>query len=627
MKSIVIWDNDFDIKKSNKLIIHWRSYGSRSDHHFDISDIVEENSKEIREKYLAWVYSLGNKKYQDKTITELLSIQGTFSFWWMSLIVEKSNFSKSPQIDDACKLIAFDKLASSISLCDIIYCGNNNQLAECFEIWSKQRKVKFKYQKSVKSAIDKPFKDRLYQKLPYFFQAVLWLIYYIYNRWSLSGVGIVNWRKSKSKLSFVSYFANLNKADLSENKFGSYYWNDIVSSVANSGVSSNWLHIYIPNSIVNSPKRAKELIELLNNENKELQTHVLLDSFLSLRVIHKVIKDWFKLRNRASKLDKTFCELDNEVVNIWPLFKNDWFSSFQGKTSISNIWHFHLLDEAMKFLPKQEKCVYLQENIDWEYAFLYAWKTAGHGDAIGFPHSSIRFWDLRYFFDKRLFFPGINKLGIPLPNYIAVNGPIAKELLLDAGYPFEMLIDVEAIRYNYLMDIQRLIERKRNNKSECVDEIDIQLLIVGDIEFETNQMMIKILQKVSLEIMKKLVIKFKPHPLCPISTRDLFGLPIEITSLNLSELLCNAEIVFSGALTSAAIEAYLFEVPVITLRLSRKLNLSPLRGMNDGVYFIRDFYEFENAIIESMKLNINQREQDIFYIDPFIPRWKKLLNL
>ena len=625
MKSILIWDYDHhhDNDTLNKQIVYWRNYCGPNDDSVYIHDIVEKHSIEIRQSFLSWVYEFGNKKYQERNLSEILSIREGMSLWWMSLIVEKCNYSKSPQIDDACKLFALNKWASTSMFYEVEYSGVNNQLSECLELWCKGKNIKFNREKPVIIKKDNDYKKRFYNQLPYCFLAIIWLIYYIADRWKLRGVGVSNWKKSVANLTFVSYFANLNKVDLSQNKFGSYYWNDLVSALSFSGKSSNWLHIYTPSRIIPNTKKAKEIVCLYNNEINGKQNHIFLDSFLSLKIIYNVIKDWCILRRRATKLETIISNSDDDILNLWPLFKHDWYDSFFGKTSISNIWHFHLLNEAMQCLPKQEKCVYLQENIDWEFAFLYAWKKAGHGNAIAFPHSTVRFWDLRYFFDKRLFY---SDNGIPMPNVIAINGRKSKDCLLESGYPNEMLIDVEALRYNYLYFRRDSIDRKGEEEKISKSSI-IQLLVVGDIKFETNVALIKILKELSPEISNKLNIKFKPHPLCPVSYKDLMGLPVEIITSNLSELLKDSKIVFAGAATTAALEAYFFEIHVITLLLSSSLNLSPLRTMDDGVYFIRNSYELGNAILDAMVLKIERREQDIFYIDPKLPRWKKLLNI
>jgi surface carbohydrate biosynthesis protein (TIGR04326 family) len=623
MKSILIWDHDHIMDNDNINVVYWRSYGVSNVNGVIIPDIVEEHSNEIRQLYLEWVYEIGNKKYQGQYIREILSIEDGISLWWMSLIIEKCNFSKSPLINDACKFIAFVKWASIFNFSEVKYCGKNKQLSECLKIWCKQKRIIFVNEFSIISNKEESLKKRLYNLLPFSFQAFFWLMYYVADRWKLRGIGVSNWKNSKAKLTFVSYFANLNTGDLSNNKYGSNYWNDLVEIVSSSGKTSNWLHIYMPNNVVPNSKKAKKILSLFNNEKCQLQNHVFLDSFLSLKLVFKVIKEWFSLRNKVSKLERAFFNLDDETLNLWPFFKKDWYCSFTGKTSISNIWNFFLFKEAMSCLPKQENCVYLQENIDWEFAFIFVCKAFGHGNLIAFPHSTIRFWDLRYFCDKRLFDFSSD---FPRPNFIAINGKVSKLLLLESGYPPDMLIDVEALRYNYLHSRDSLIYRKEVIKKKSKVK-KFNLLVVGDIELETNLLLIKILKGLSSEVFYKLSIKFKPHPLCPISPREFLDLPIEIVTTNLNKQFIDSDIVFAGSVTTAALEAYLFELPVITLLLSNSLNLSPLRNFDVGVFFIRNCSEFEKALLNSFSLKIEPREQSVFFIDPLLPRWKELLKL
>ena len=66
-------------------------------------------------------------------------------------------------------------------------------------------------------------------------------------------------------------------------------------------------------------------------------------------------------------------------------------------------------------------------------------------------------------------------------------------------------------------------------------------------------------------------------------------------------------------------------VPVISELNPSSLNLSPLRGRKN-VLFVRNSEELVSAI-RSINNNTSQNteSQDFFYIDPALPRWKKLL--
>ena len=45
--------------------------------------------------------------------------------------------------------------------------------------------------------------------------------------------------------------------------------------------------------------------------------------------------------------------------------------------------------------------IYLQENQGWEKAFITSWKKHKHGNLIGLNNGFVRFWDTRFFEDKR----------------------------------------------------------------------------------------------------------------------------------------------------------------------------------------------------------------------------------
>ena len=64
------------------------------------------------------------------------------------------------------------------------------------------------------------------------------------------------------------------------------------------------------------------------------------------------------------------------------------------------------------------------ENQNWERIFLFFWRKNGHGKNIGVKHTTIRYWDLRYFdISKNKFF------NLPQPDLVAVNGKIFMEYI------------------------------------------------------------------------------------------------------------------------------------------------------------------------------------------------------
>ena len=83
------------------------------------------------------------------------------------------------------------------------------------------------------------------------------------------------------------------------------------------------------------------------------------------------------------------------------------------------------------------------------------WKVNNHKNIIACPHSTIRFWDLRYYHSKDTLDLEIdNKL--PITDFIATNGQDAFNKFLEIGYPRDKLVKVEALRYMYLNEIEKI---------------------------------------------------------------------------------------------------------------------------------------------------------------------------
>ena len=73
------------------------------------------------------------------------------------------------------------------------------------------------------------------------------------------------------------------------------------------------------------------------------------------------------------------------------------------------------------------------ENQGWEIAMLSI-ISKSKNQSCWICHASVRFWDLRNFYDKREYHRK-DKFRIPRPNILAVNSKYAFDLLNQSGYP------------------------------------------------------------------------------------------------------------------------------------------------------------------------------------------------
>ena len=94
----------------------------------------------------------------------------------------------------------------------------------------------------------------------------------------------------------------------------------------------------------------------------------------------------------------------------------------------------------------------------------------------------------------------------------------------------------------------------------------------------------------------------------------------------LGEILHHFDIAYCSNTTSAAVDAFVFGLPVVVMLDERELNFSPLRG-HSGVRFVSTPGELAEALqTEGLITATNFDRYEFFYLDPELPRWKRLLS-
>jgi surface carbohydrate biosynthesis protein (TIGR04326 family) len=619
-ETINIWDSDLIPATEDRLDVLWRSYSeSKNEKVVSIPRLVEKNSDYLKKVYLAWVFELGEVRVEGKRVVEHLEISPGFSFWWMSLISQKLNYSASPHITTAIRLLAFDLWARDKNVDSITLTSDDKALAECIKQWCLEREILFFWRFMVSKKPSSTIGRKIYKCLPNMVKALAQITRRIWTCWPLRGVGLDSWMRSNGEISFFSYLFNLDQTGDWQGEFKSRFWTKLPDELSKNDCKTNWLHIYIADPSHPTAKHAKAKLEDFNKMGRGEQTHTSLESFLSWPVTLRALKDWFGILKFAKILEPVVSRVDAEGVHLWPLFKEEWYSSLSGDSSLSAILNFNLLKEAVGLLPKQRAGVYLYEQQAWELALIHCWRDEGHGLLVGAQHTSLLDWNLRNFHDPRNY-ERLDYNDLPMPDILAVNGPKAMETAIENGYPECRLFEVEALRYLYLEDFLKEKEVFQIKKND-----GLRLLVLGDyLESNTrNQMDLLVRTLESFPIDIKIIVK--PHPACMIHPEDYPEIDIKVSSNPLQDLLGRCDLAYSSPVTSAAVDAYCFGVPVITALDSDALNLSPLRNCAD-VCFVSTSEELSEALNSITSRDVGFYEKkEIFTLDSELPRWKKLL--
>jgi surface carbohydrate biosynthesis protein (TIGR04326 family) len=569
---------------------------------YSLLSYVEAHGERLRKKYLAFTHELGQTEIHGKRCSEHLVLKGGLNYWWMTLLVEK-HFQHFPLID-AIRLIALEELLIKHAPQQLIVASANVTLHRTLKALCQALGIDYQRQKLPPSPTTE--KRKLYDIFPKPLQALLTLIRCVRTNRKFVPAKNIDWFPSPS-LFVCGYFANVNEEQAERGIFQSRYWGSLHNLLQELGLKVNWLH-----HNVHYPETAVHWINSFN-QNKESQGfHHLLESYLSWRVIFKTIKKWFELvilSLRFRQIKRAF-RVQGSALSLWPLMKKHWINSLRGPLAVTNLLMVEWFESAFQAMPFQKLGLYLCENHPWEQALLYAWKKHGHGQLVGVAHATIRFWDLRYFFDPRML------QQMPRPHLIALNSDGALKAYRDMQFPKKELIACEALRYTYLN-----AERGAKTTSEFK-----QLLILGDILFSTTDCMLKLLEAVASSLSPSFCLTLKPHPVCPINVADYPRLALNLTTEPLERILHNYDVAYASDSTSAAVDAYYSGLSVVVFLDHKKLNFSPLRGYA-ATYFVSHAQELLHCL-NTFEANTKaeQVKQDLFFLDSHLPRWRKLLE-
>ena len=618
---ILVWDSPSACPSNFQNSVLWRDAGLESNKStVSIPRLVEENATTLRSRYLEWVYELGEQKINEISVVESLKMQSGLSYWWLTQLSEKQNINLSPGINDAIKLMAFEMWAEDETLNSVTLSSNNKLLVACLQSWCESKGIPFLWVKNNVITNSVSFARRTYKLLPNVLQALGYLGHYLYRYWCLCGVGVKKWKESKAELTFFSYFLNLDEKKAKLGQFQSAYWGELPTELKDQRIGSNWLHRYVDHTMVSSPREAKTLIESFNDNKNSNQAHVMLESFLSLKLVFNAMLVWVRLIFLTRNFEKSLSKVNSKGLWLWPLFRDDWKSSRLGSRAIMILVTDGLMRASMRGLPEQSLGVYLYEQQPWELSLIHAWKAAGHGSIVGSQHATMLFWDLRYYHHSRNYSSCENG-SLPMPDNLAVNGPVTEKICLDSGYPASKLVEVEALRY-----LTSKIDDEAESRVGWTVGSEIRLLVLTDYSPQATQSQLLQLENSLQYFGHPISILVKPHPNFMVNSLDYPALKFVVTMRPIAELLGQCNVVFCSAMTSAAVEVYIAGLPLVSAKSNDSLNLSPLREI-ESARFASTPCELHSEIMNALNTSITKDKREDFYIiDPTLSRWKTLLR-
>ena len=618
--------NKFIYNNFEKLTIsivgdEWVCFDSNNKIHKNlILNHIEINSLNLRKKYVDFISNLNSIKIRGTPICDYFKVNDGYNLWWMSLIVEKSLY-KSSQISDCIKLLALEDILILNKTKILIINGGGNDVINSIKIFSKNINIKTLFNspnQNIKFFAKYFNPNFLKKKLPHLFNALFFYIKQYFNKNLYKRSSSRNFFDKKNSILFISYFIHLDLNKSKKGLFHSNQWGILPEFLKSNNIKSNWLHHFLKSDSSKSIEEGRKLISKFNKNS--FQNHSFINDFSTFSNMLKIFIDFIKILFKTINISKikTDFKVKNSHVNLWPLLKDDLLKSFRGSILIQNLIWIYQMDKIFKQIPHQKLAFYLMENQGWERAMIYAWNKYNHGKIIGIQHSVLRFWDLRYFDNFKLSKLKIQSLK-PIPSLIALNNPFALKMILEAGYNKKNIIKLESLRYlsSFNNSEKKYFTNKKSNSK-------LNILIVGDINKDTNRSLIKLFSKINL---KDFSLSIKFHPGALMDLNEFNNLNIKEIKSPLETILSDFNICISVGSTTAGLNAYILGLKVIVYLSKGEINLSPLRGFNE-VDFVNDLNELSNAINGYNYLNNNSnKKQSYFWDDKSLYKWKSFLNL
>ena len=577
--------------------------------------IIENNSEYYRSKiqkiiasFIQHVVNI-DTRILDKEIFRLLIYSND--------LVEQSTIKSRAWVDGII-LLALNHELEKIEKYNLIYKGSNKSVHKSLKILCAKKKYKYVWLKQKKTKYLYPSKNPFFNNKYLLVKGFIFLINYFFKRFNFRNISIPKWNISEKSIFVFSYFFNLDIQKAENGLFFSNQWGDLPNYLKNYGYKNNWLHIFLKSPQIQCSKKAITLLKRFRN-NSDNDNHVILDQFLTLKIFSTTLGKWLLSVQFYYLYKKQFSNFwkDNNSEWLWPIFESDWKNSWVGHVAMQNLIWIFLFDKALSQLPYQRKGLYLQENQNWERIFIYKWKKSGHGQIVGVPHSTISFWDLRYFdsITKKY----ISRL--PQPDLIAVNGKHAWKMFKNSGLKVNKLRKVEALRYQYLKDqVIPLPNTHKKSSKKC-------LLVLCDILQEKTHDMLFDIEKSASNLLNQYDIIIKPHPANTINLNLYPSLIATLSYQSLKHLFSVADIIVASVFTSAGLDAYCAGFPLVNYINSSDLNFSTLKSFKSVKFVSSNEELFESLMMENITVLSSPKIDEIFWLNENLIAWNSLLKI
>lgn len=603
MVGLTIWARPGRPARSLENVFLWQTFlpVGAPDSWVSLPQNVDRDRGTLRPRYQAWLASIAEQNIDDQPLPVRMTIRPTLSYWWMTLPTDNSLAVDSPAYS-IIRLFALGDAVEGLGIDHINIFADRSEVAESIASWARQHCNQVNVEMA-KSKNQGGMRARVRRQPWVSATRVFW------NHLKIS----VNPRRKAGRaplgegISFVDYLAHLSEPG-SGGRFRSNYWGPLTDVLETWPEPVNWLHVtanFATDAIVESD------VTCTVGFNRAHPGHSVLHSYINVRTIVCALFVYFRLRRFGTSLKRAkhiFVE-PQTGHNFTPLLKSLVDDQYFGRDAALNAFWICLWESALARWPHQRLGVYLFENQPWEAAFISAWRRYHHGRVLAVAHSTMLFWNLRYFGETDC---GNRKTwGRPAANGIVVNGSLMYNAALAGGYARERLFSAEALRFSFA--------------DSKIGEPSADVLILGEYDPELDRALISMVQMWESSKSSTWTVIYRPHP---ASARDQVLIPshwVLSDHPSIGSSLVECRVAVCGPNTSAALDARIQGRSVIVVANANAPTSSPAVGLA-GVHLVNSYDDIAAIDDGSLLHPLPRLNPQPLHLDPDLKLWCQILS-
>jgi surface carbohydrate biosynthesis protein (TIGR04326 family) len=609
---LILWQGRTEEAPEHANVLLWKGIASHPGHR-SLTEYLEDNGIEIRRRYLAWSFELGEIPVMGRALRERFRITRSESFWPLSMFVEQSTWKQS-SLETILKLLAVEHLLESERPECLTLAGADRDMDRVLFALCKKCDIRYSWRRR---PLSRQERARWRDRFPHTLQGIAACLYFPIRRHGLPKPKPISAGAQGRRVLICAPFINHTASTADAHCFSSKYWTELPQLLRDERCKLLWLHIFYPHQPIRTAATAAKVVRRIHADSGSGGCHGFVDAYTSVRGLLRVLWRWAALATESWLVGVFLCMRFSARPRetFWPLLRMDWARAFRGTECATGLWYLECFDQALANVARQDEGIYLMENQGWERALTRAWRHNRHGRLTGVAHSTLRFWDLRYHCDPRRY-AAILRENFPAPDVVALNGAQARKEFFATCPQREPVVECEALRYLQLGSHVLPTSRVRQAGEP------FRLLVLGDFLIGSTLQLLHVVAEALSEAGGKIELWIKAHPNCPVDTNWLPRLGVQLVDDSVATLAPQADMVLASNTTSAALEAFLSDVPVVVYDDRSGVNFSPLRSVS-GVSFVHRAEELREVLKIGTGLGKQKRAAtEFFHTDVGLPRWR-----